>query len=175
MRPLRDESGFTLVELMVVLTITLVIVAALANLFSSGMTATSKANAALGSQTNLIVAVNRLEFEARCSSKASLVSGGVGVTLTLPTYCVNASGTFTWCVTNGALIKFPGPSCTGSGVGQTFATNVTSTAPFSCLSGGQYPRLQVALTSNDGTTAGTAATGTTVVTLRNATSATACA
>ena len=78
MRPLRDESGFTLMELMVVLTITLVIVAALANLFSSGMTATSKANAALASQANLIVAVNRLEFEARCASAAKLVSGGAG-------------------------------------------------------------------------------------------------
>ena len=175
MRTLRDESGFTLVELMVVLTITLVVVAALANLFTSGMTATSKANATLASQANLIVAVNRIEFEARCSSKASLVSGGVGVTLTLPTYCVNASGTFTWCVTSGSLVKYGGLSCTGSGVGQTFATNVTSATPFSCLSGGQYPRLQVALTSNAGTTTGTAATGTTVVTLRNATSSTACA
>ena len=175
MRTLRDESGFTLVELMVVLTITLVVVAALANLFTSGMTATSKANATLASQANLIVAVNRIEFEARCSSKASLVSGGVGVTLTLPTYCVNASGTFTWCVTSGALVKYSGLSCTGSGVGQTFATNVTSATPFSCLSGGQYPRLQVVLTSNSGTTTGTAATGTTVVTLRNATSLTACA
>jgi prepilin-type N-terminal cleavage/methylation domain-containing protein len=174
MRTLRDESGFTLVELMVVMTITLVIVAALANVFTSGMTATSKANATLASQTNLIVAVNRLEFEARCASAASLVSGGVGVTLTLPTYCVNASGTFTWCVTSGALVKYNGLSCTGSGVGQTFATNVTSTTPFSCVTGGQFPRLQVALTSNAGTTTGTAASGTTVITLRNAATAGAC-
>ncbi len=175
MRPLRDESGFTLMELMVVMTITLVIVAALANMFSSGMTATSKANAALASQANLIVAVNRLEFEARCASAAKLVSGGQGVTFTLPTYCPNATGTYTWCVTSGALIKYNGLSCTGSGVGQTFATSVTSATPFSCVTGGQYPRLQVDLTSNAGTTTGSAATGTTVITLRNATSATACA
>jgi len=173
MRPARDESGFTLVEVMVVMTITAIVLGGLANMFTSGLTATSTSNATLASQTNLIVAVNRIEYEARCASAAALVSGGAGVTLTLPSYCVNASGTYTWCVTGGALNKYSGSSCSGSAV--TYATNVTSTTPFSCLSGGQYPRLQVTVTSQAGTSSATAATGTTVVTLRNASTVAACA
>ncbi len=169
----RDESGFTLVELMVVITITLVILGALTGLFTAGMQASTNSSATLSSQASLIVAVNRLEFEARCASAAALVSGGVGVTLTLPTYCVNATGTYTWCVSGGALVRFAGSSCTGTGV--TFASNVTSATPFSCIDTGKYPQLQVALTSNAGTNSGTAASGTTVITLRNALSSGACA
>jgi Tfp pilus assembly protein PilW len=172
-RLVRDEAGFTLVELFVVMSITLVLLAGLANMFSSGMSATSKTSAALASQENLIVAVNRLEFEGRCASAAALVSSGAGVTLTLPAYCVNAVGTYTWCVTSGSLIRYSGSSCSGTGV--TFASSVTSTTPFTCVLGGRFPRLSVALTSNTGPTSGSAATGTTTITLRNATTSGSCA
>jgi prepilin-type N-terminal cleavage/methylation domain-containing protein len=173
MPSLRDESGFTLVEMTVVITITLVLLCALTSLFSAGFRASSNSSATLSSQASLIVAVNRLEFEARCTSSAAIVSGGAGVKLTLPSYCVNATGTYTWCVTGGALVRFAGASCSGTGV--TFASDVTSTTPFSCLTTGKVPRLQVALTSNAGTIPGTAATGTTIIALRNASASGACA
>lgn len=173
MQRLRDESGFTLIELLIVMGITSIIVGALANLFASGLSASSKTSAVLSSQSNLIVAVSRIEFEGRCASSAALVSGGTGVTLALPSYCVNAAGTYTWCVTAGSLVKYSGSSCAGTGV--TYASNVTSATPFSCVLGGQYPRLQVALTSNSGTISGTAATGTSIITLRNALTAGSCA
>ena len=173
MGPLRDESGFTLPELLVYLTILLVVMGGLVNLISSGLNANSNATAILASQSNLLVAVNRIEFEARCASSAALVSGGSAVTLTLPSYCINASGTYTWCVGSGKLVKYSGTSCTGTG--QTYASSVTSATPFTCIAGGLYPRLQVTLTSNAGKTSGTASTGTTTITLRNATSAAGCA
>jgi prepilin-type N-terminal cleavage/methylation domain-containing protein len=173
MPALREESGFTLVELTVVITITLVVLGALTGLFTAGMRASTNSSATLASQANLIVAVNRLEFEARCTQSAALVSGGAGVTLTLPSYCPNATGTYTWCVSSGSLVRYAGSSCSGSGI--TYASNVSSATPFSCLDTGKYPRLQVALTSNSGSIAGTAASGTSIITLRNANSSGACA
>jgi prepilin-type N-terminal cleavage/methylation domain-containing protein len=173
MRLLREESGFTLPELMIYLTIMLVLMAGLGTMFTTGQQANSNASATMASQSNLLVALNRIEYEGRCASQAGIVSSGAGVTLTLPSYCVNASGTYTWCVTGGSLTKFTGSACSGTGV--TFATGVTSPTPFSCINGGRFPRLQVALTANSGTTSGTAATGTTTITLRNATLSVACA
>jgi Tfp pilus assembly protein PilW len=173
MGPMRDESGFTLPELLIYLTILLIVMGGLVSMISSGLKANANATAILASQSNVLVAVNRIEFEARCASSASLVSGGAAVTLTLPSYCINASGTYTWCVAGGTLVKHTGTSCTGTG--QTYASSVTSATPFSCITGGLYPRLQVALTSNAGTTSGTGSTGTTTITLRNATSPTGCA
>ena len=147
---LREESGFTLVELAVVTVITMVLVAGLSNLFVSGLRAGNDANARLTSQSSVRLAFDRLEFEARCASKAALVSGGSGVTLTLPgaPACAHASGTYTWCVTSGALIRYSGSSAC-SGTSQTFVRSVTTATPFSCVTAAtQYPRLQVSLAVN---------------------------
>jgi Tfp pilus assembly protein PilW len=166
-RLLHDESGLSLVELVVAAGITVVIMAGLSNLFVSGLRASSNTNATLSAQSNVIVALNRLEFEARCASAAALVSGGAGVSLTLPSQCTHAAGTFTWCVSGGNLVRHEGSSCTGTG--ETFASDVTSTQPFSCLTPtGQIPRLQVALTVSSGPSSGDSASQTDQITLRNA-------
>ncbi len=166
-RLLHDESGFTLVELILASVITLVLLAGLSNIFVSGLRASSTTNATLASQTSVHVAFDRLEFETRCASQATLVSGGTGVVLTLPSQCSHSSsGNLTWCVTGGALVRSVGSSCTGSG--ETFASDVTSAAPFSCLAPvGSYPRLQVDLAVNSGTTGATAVSATDTITLRN--------
>jgi prepilin-type N-terminal cleavage/methylation domain-containing protein len=169
MRPalLHDESGFTLIELVVATGIALVLMAGLSNLFVSGLRASSNANQTLSAQSNVMVALNRLEFEARCASAAALVSGGAGVTLTLPSQCTHAAGTFTWCSSGGALTRHSGSSCSGSG--EVFASDVTSTQTFSCLTPvGQVPRLQIALTVSSNTKPANEATLTDVITLRNA-------
>ena len=173
-RLLHDESGFTLVELVVASAIMLVLVAGLSNLFVSGLRASSNTNQTLSAQSSVMVALNRLEFEARCASSAALLSSGAGVTLTLPGQCSHASGTFTWCVSGGKLTRYSGSSC--SGTGETFASSVTSANPFSCLPQLGLPRLQIALTV--GTRSGATtneASQTDVVTLRNWTSGPACA
>ncbi len=165
-RLLRDESGFTLVELVVASVIMLVLVAGLSNVFVSGLHASATTNATLASQTSVKLAFNRLEFETRCASQATLVSGGPGVVLTLPSQCSDGSGNLAWCVTGGALVRYPASSCTGSG--QTFASDVTSTTPFSCLAPvGSYPRLQVVLAVNSGRTAVSAVSATDTIAMRN--------
>lgn len=145
MRLVREESGFSLVELVVVGFVTVLLMAGLSNLFVSGLRTSKTTNDILSSQTQIHDALDRLEYEARCSSQAALVSSGAGVTLTLPSECTHATGTVTWCVTGGALIRYAAASCTGTGT--TLATNITSPTPFSCVSTvGDYPELQVALT-----------------------------
>lgn len=140
----RDESGFTLIELVVVMTVLVLVMAGLSSLFLSGLHTSNTTSDILASQTQTHLALDRLEFETRCASQATLASSGADVTLTLPSQCPHATGTVTWCVSSGSLIRYAASSCTGSG--QTFASGVTSAHPFSCVSTvGDYPELEIAL------------------------------
>lgn len=168
MRSLRNESGFTLTELVVVMTITTILLGGLATIFGVGLHTGATSSSLLASQSGVVVALDRLDYEGRCASSATLVSGGSGVTLTYPTQCTHATGTVTWCVTGNALVRFNGStSCSGSG--QTLVTNVTSGAPFTCVTPvGNLPAVQVALTVNTGTSSSTASSATDTITLENA-------
>ena len=170
MRSLREESGFTLPELLIVCTITFILMGGLATIFGIGLNTTKKSSSILASQSGVVVALDRLDYEARCASSATLISGGTGVTLSYPYQChghtPEAPGTVTWCVTGGALMRYGGSACSGSGL--TLTTNVTSTTPFSCVAPiGNYPSLKAVLTVNTGTTSATASSGTDTITLEN--------
>ena len=104
----RDESGFSMIELVIVTFLAVLLMAGISNMFVSGLRASTDASARLGGQSNLMVALSRLEFEARCASQAVLGSSGASVTLTLPSVCPHATGTWTWCVTSGRLKEFSG-------------------------------------------------------------------
>ncbi len=164
MRVLREESGFTLPELLIVMTITTILLGGLTTIFGVGLNTGSKTSGIAASQTGVTVALDRLDYEVRCSSLATLVSSGAGVTLTLPNRCSHATGTVTWCASSGSLIRYSGGACSGSG--QTLITGVTSSAPFSCVAPvGNYPALNVALTV---TTAAQPVSQTDLITLMNA-------
>jgi hypothetical protein len=136
-------------------------------IFGIGLNTTKTSSSILASQSGVVVALDRLDYEARCASRATLLSSGAGVTLTLPLTCSNATGTVTWCVTSGSLIRFSGSACSGTGL--TLTTNVSSATPFSCVAPvGNYPSLKAILTVNSGTKASTAFTGTDTITLENA-------
>lgn len=163
----RDESGFTLIELVVVMTLLGLVMAGLSSLFLQGLHTSSTTNDILASQTQVHLALDRLEYETRCASQATRVSSGAGVTLTLPSQCMNATGTITWCVTGGSLVRYSGSSSC-SGTGQTMATNISSATPFSCISTvGDYPELQIALTAQTQSTNDTVS-ATDQIAMRNA-------
>ena len=44
------------------------------------------------SQSGVVVALDRLDYEVRCASSAKLVSGGTGVTFTFPSQCPHTYG-----------------------------------------------------------------------------------
>lgn len=166
---LREESGFTLVELIVATVLTVIVMAALSNLFVSGLRAGSNAGWQLSSQSSVRLAFDRLEYEARCASTATRAAGGADVTLVLPAApaCAHAQGTYTWCVSGGALTRYVGSSC--SGTSQTFVTNVTSATPFTCVAPvNQYPRLQVALSVNGSNASGNGFSATDQIDMHNA-------
>jgi prepilin-type N-terminal cleavage/methylation domain-containing protein len=167
MRSLRDESGFTLPELLVYMVLLSILLAALAMIFSLGLTSSKTASAQEAGQSGVVIALDRLDYDVRCASSATLLSGGTGATLTFPSQCPHTTGTVTWCVTGGSLVSFSGAAC--SGTGQTLLTNVTTTTPFSCAAPvGSYPALKVALTVNTGTSTTTAYSGSDFITLENA-------
>jgi Tfp pilus assembly protein PilW len=167
MPQLRDESGFSLVEVLVVGVITVILMGALATVFGVGLNTSSTANSILGSQSGVVTALDRLDYEGRCASSAALVSSGAGVTLTFPSQCTHATGTVTWCVTSGSLVRYSGSACSGTGL--TLVSSVSSSTPFSCVVPvGNYPGVKVALTVNNGTSSATAASGSDVITLQNA-------
>ncbi|HEY2354873.1 MAG TPA: prepilin-type N-terminal cleavage/methylation domain-containing protein [Gaiellaceae bacterium] len=176
MRALHDESGFTLPELLIVLTITVILMGGLATILSLGLKTSATSNSVLASQSNVVVALDRLDEEGRCASSAKLVSGGAGVTLTYPFQCSPANspnghtpeapGSVTWCVTGGSLMRYAGSACSGTGL--TLTTNVTSATPFSCIATvGHYPAVKAVLTVNTGTTAATASSGIDTISLEN--------
>jgi Tfp pilus assembly protein PilW len=164
---LRDESGFSLVELLFVCVITVVLMAALSTALGVGLNTSDAANNIIASQDGVVVALDRLDYEARCASSAALISSGSGVTLTLPSQCTHATGTVTWCVSGGYLMRYSGSSCSGTGV--TLVSNVTSATPFSCVSTvGNSPELKAILTVSAGTSNAQTSTGSDVITLENA-------
>src|SRR5262249_55003922 len=76
----QDERGFTLVELLVVMILLAIILGPLVDSFASGTRAAYVTNSNLNAQQDLQVALSRLEYEGRCGSSATLLSGGAGVT-----------------------------------------------------------------------------------------------
>jgi prepilin-type N-terminal cleavage/methylation domain-containing protein len=171
---LRDEQGFTLVELIVTMIVMSFVMAGLVNVLVSGSRAESDATARMTGQQNVRDSTDRLDFEARCASSASLISSGAGVALTLPASCSHATGTVSWCVESGALMRFTSAGCPTSG-GQVFVRDVTTATPFSVVTGptgsGQLPQLAITLTVNTTGRASDAFTLTDAIALRNGTRA----
>lgn len=161
------ESGFTMIELLVTMVLTAIVMTGIVNVFVSGSRAGADANARLGAQQNTRVALDRLEFDGRCATSATIVSSGAGVSFSLPAACSHATGTVTWCVVSGVLTRYTSSSC--SGVGMTLVDGITSAAPFSLTTAsGDLPRLDIALTVDTFGSAADAVTLTDTITLRNA-------
>jgi type II secretory pathway pseudopilin PulG len=132
----------SITELLVACAVLVVLMAGVTDIIVSGSRASENTTAQINAQQNLRTGFDRLEFEGRCASSATLVSSGAGVTFALPAQCAHAAGTYTWCVSSGTLGRYDGSACTGTP--EIFATGLTSATPFSLLTAtGTLPRLQV--------------------------------
>jgi prepilin-type N-terminal cleavage/methylation domain-containing protein len=166
----QGESGFSLVELIITMVVMGIVMGGLANIFVSGERANADATARMTSQQGVRVAFDRLEYDARCATSASLLSNGAGVYLTLPSQCDHANGTVTWCVSSGSLVRNTGTTCADTTHRLTYVTSVTSATPFSCYSpvAGSTPQLKAILTVNTTPRLSDRTTSTDYITMRNA-------
>ena len=89
----RESSGYTLVELLVVLAIFTTVVTALVSLFTSGAKAELDMNRRFEAQQNARLALDRMRRELHCSSGITAGAGAVGsVTVALPSQCPSSGG-----------------------------------------------------------------------------------
>ncbi len=99
----RGASGYTLVELIITLTIFLVVVTALTSAFVSGTNAETAANQRFRAQQNARLALDRLRREAHCASAIVPVTGTLpgpltAIRVTLPRVCPTSGGADTTVV-----------------------------------------------------------------------------
>ncbi len=90
-KALRGAGGYTMIELLAVLTIFLVVVSALTTLFVSGAKAELDANRRFQAQLNARVAFDLMRREIHCASSLTVTSAA-SVTITLPASCPSAGG-----------------------------------------------------------------------------------
>jgi prepilin-type N-terminal cleavage/methylation domain-containing protein len=117
---MRDERGYTLVEMLTVLVIFGTVMSALLTLLVQGTGAEVDMNNRFQAQQGARLALNKIRREAHCAT-AVTVSSASAVTLNLPSYCPTGNGSVTWCtVSLGAsrygLYRKVGATCDSTGV-----------------------------------------------------------
>ena len=135
---LTESGGYTLSEMIVVLAILVIVIAALTQLFVSASNAHADMNNRFQAQQNGRIALDRLRREIHCASGV-VVPTTSSVTMTLPSYCPTndtptpgADSSFTWCTVGAgapyALWRYTGTAC--SGAGRKWADKLTTAAAF---------------------------------------------
>ncbi len=121
-RLVRDEGGYSLVELLISMTILGAIMGSVSVLLVSATKSEADMNKRFRAQTEARLALDRLRREVHCAISVSPVGAASSVTLTIPATCPTSGGNtaITWCtVANGTnrwgLWRYPGSSCSGSG------------------------------------------------------------
>ena len=161
----RAEAGFTLVELLVTMTILLIIVTALTGALVSATNDEADANNRFQTQTQARQALTKLTREVHCAdtitdgSGAALTTSPVnGLTLTLPPGCPTggaAAVTAKWCTvadgTTWDLYRATTASCSAA-TGVRWATSLVNSTPFSAptgwTSGTNFPLVHLDLSVN---------------------------
>lgn len=122
---LRDDRGFTMIELIIAMTILIIVLTGVTALFASGTKSQADLEARLVAQTNLRVGVDKLrrELHGACVASSSSTSS---VTMTLGAAC---GTTITWCTQGSGsrygLYRVVGASCTGGVMWADYLTTGT--------------------------------------------------
>jgi prepilin-type N-terminal cleavage/methylation domain-containing protein len=118
---LEDEGGYSLIELLVVVTILTVVLGGIVTLFVQGLNAESDQNRRFQAQQDTRLALDKMrrEIHAACtiSAPATYNTPVSSVTLYMGADgCLSGANTVTWCTTGSAgrygLYKVGGTSCT---------------------------------------------------------------
>lgn len=117
---MRDERGYTLIEMLTVLVIFGTVMSALMVLFVQGTGAEVDMNNRFQAQQDARLALDKIRREAHCAT-AVTVSSASSVTLSLPSYCPTGNGSVTWCTVSlgtsrYGLYRKAGAACDSTGV-----------------------------------------------------------
>jgi prepilin-type N-terminal cleavage/methylation domain-containing protein len=122
--PVSGDTGYSLIESLIVMAIMSVVMAGVTSVFVSGSSAQLDANRRFQAQQDGRVALDKMRREIHCSTSATVTTVGGSpttyrATLTRPTGC---GGTVSWCTvsvaastTRFALYRQLGSSCGSSG------------------------------------------------------------
>jgi prepilin-type N-terminal cleavage/methylation domain-containing protein len=123
-RRAAEADGYSLSEMMVVLAILGIVIAALVQLFVSASNAQVDMSKRVEAQQNARLALDTLRREIHCAKAVSLTgtSPWSSITIKLGAYCstntTGADADFTWCTTGAssrfALSRYSGTACTGT-------------------------------------------------------------
>jgi prepilin-type N-terminal cleavage/methylation domain-containing protein len=115
---LGRERGYSLIEMLITLSIMGVVMGSLTTVFVSASNAELDMNNRFQAQQGARLALDKMRREVHCGSVATPAGSSSSVTLTLPNYCKTGSGSITWCTRNVstnryALYRVVGSTCTG--------------------------------------------------------------
>jgi prepilin-type N-terminal cleavage/methylation domain-containing protein len=118
LRRVRRDEGYSLIEMLIVLSIMGIVMGSLTTVFVTASNAELDMNNRFQAQLTARVALEKMRREVHCGSVATPSGSSSSVTLTLPTYCKTGSGSITWCTRNVAtnryaLYRIVGSTCTG--------------------------------------------------------------
>jgi type II secretory pathway pseudopilin PulG len=117
----RDESGFTLIELVTTLGLMLITMTALSYAMIAAHKTEEDLNRRFASQVNARIALDKLRREIHCASAVTPAGSSATITITLGSRCPTASAgtTVSWCTSGSgaryALYRLVGSTCSASG------------------------------------------------------------
>ena len=134
-RLLREESGYSLMELLVSISSLGAVMTSVSVLLVSATTSEVDMNRRFQAQTEARLGLDLMRREVHCAMSVSPAGSSSSVTLTIPATCPTAGGNtaITWCtVADGAnrwgLWRYPGSNC--GGTGRRWADYVTASSIF---------------------------------------------
>ena len=134
-RLLREQRGYSLMELLVAISILGAVMTSVSILLVSATTSEVDMNRRFQAQTEARLGLDLMRREVHCAMSVSPVGASASVTLTIPATCPTSGGNtaITWCtVANGSnrwgLWRYPGSTCTGTG--KRYADYLTASSIF---------------------------------------------
>ena len=118
LRRLQRERGYSLVEMLIVLSIMGIVMGSLSTVFVQASNSEADMNNRFQAQLGARLALDKMRREVHCGSVATPAGSSSSVTLTLPSYCKTGSGSITWCTRNIStnrygLYRVVGSTCSG--------------------------------------------------------------
>ena len=95
---MRKEGGYTVIEMITVMTILGTVLAGITTAFISGTKAEMEMNNKFQAQTEARVALDKFRREVHCAQSATPVATtSTYIILNVPTHCKTGTGSITWC------------------------------------------------------------------------------